>query len=303
MQNPLHEIQDFLKKRDVEFKENLPLREISYVKIGGAAELVVYPKTEAEMCEVILTAVNYGLNFKILGRMSNILADDSGTSRLLVKTDKMNKISQNGEAVSAECGRTLSSLCAYLCERELSGFEELAGIPASVGGAVFMNAGAYGKEIADLLKYARVLDARSGKIKILEKEELDFSYRSSAFQKSELYILSCAFACRREKRENIIKRMNHYAKLRREAQPTSFPSLGSVFKRTNDISAAYLIDKCGLKGARIGGAYVSPKHAGFIINDGSAASRDYRSLIEYVKTKVYEKYGVCLHEEIEYLEG
>ncbi len=303
MKAPLLEIKDFLKERDVEYKIDVPFSEMSFVKLGGICELTAYPENEKQLTDLICAALSADLKFKTVGKMTNILPPDGVYSGLIIKTDKMKSVDIYSDTVYAECGRTLSSLASILAEEGLSSIEELSGIPGSVGGAVFMNAGAYGKEISDSVSSVRIFDAKRQVIRTMGREELDFSYRHSIFSSGGLYALSAAFECKKAPRDEIFMRMSACAKMRRESQPISGASLGSVFKKSGGRSAAMLIDKCALKGARVGGAYVSFKHAGFIINDGGASSEDYRSLVRYIKSRVFEKFGILLEEEIEYLDA
>ncbi len=299
---PYHEgLQDFLRKTDIEYREDVDFSEISYLKVGGIASAVLYPKNEDEFVSALRCCISNGIRHKTVGKMSNLLPPEF-YGGILIKTDRLSKIRIDGEKVSVLCGRSVPSLASELCRRSLSGFEELSGIPGSVGGAVYMNAGAYGREISELLICLSAYDATCDSIVTLHKDELDFSYRHSCLLERRLSLVSAEFACKENDGEEVRKRMRAFAKKRRDTQPVSEPSLGSVFKKRDGVSAAYLIEKAGLKGLSVGGASVSEKHSGFIVNRGNASSRDYLELVRLVKRKVFEFCGVTLEEEIEYFD-
>ncbi|MBQ1261038.1 MAG: UDP-N-acetylmuramate dehydrogenase, partial [Clostridia bacterium] len=203
--------------------------------------------------------------------------------------------------VNAECGIRFSSLCSRLAALGLGGFEELFSIPGSLGGMLYSNAGAYGKEISNLFIEGEFYDTQSGKVIEICRSDMDFSYRSSAMKKRALIALSALLRLEKSSPEAINKRIDYYKGLRLASQPCGEYSLGSVFKRPQGYYAAELIDKAGLKGYRIGGAQVSIKHAGFIVNSNGASAEDFIKLKDYVKNKVFERYGVLLEEEIEIL--
>lgn len=301
MKLSLSEFQDRLKETDVKFKVAVPIKELSYLRLGGKCALAAYPMSKDELIKTVLLASECGIKYKTIGRMSNILPPDGCFDGLLICTDNVCKIQLGEQVVIADCGATLPSIAAHLARRGFSSVEELGGIPGSVGGAVYMNAGAYGKEIADVLVSAIVLDAARRSVRTFSARELEFSYRHSRLSDGELTLVSASFAISRAEPRQIYEKMSHYSNLRRSTQPISLPSLGSVFKRHDGRSAAELIDSSGLKGFRIGGAAVSEKHAGFIVNAGGASSSDYKALVEYIKRAVFEKHGVRLCEEIEYL--
>lgn len=300
MERLLDNFQDFLIERKIKYQKDVSFKKISFLKLGGSCALAVYPKNESEFSAVILKSKSLRAEFKVVGRMSNILPPDGVFEGALISTALMNHISSDGTLVRAECGCSLPALSSYLAKNALSAVEELSGIPASVGGAVYMNAGAYGREISDVIKEVRAFDAENKAFLTLTKEKLEFSYRKSIFQKRELYVISAVFKTRRATGSLIYKKMSELSARRRVSQPINLPSLGSVFKRLNGVSAAELIDKCGLKGYRVGGAAISEKHAGFIVNCGGATSADYRSLVEIAKASVFDKFNVRLEEEIEY---
>ncbi len=295
------EFQDFLTERRIKYQKDVSFEKLSFLKLGGTCALMVYPKNESEFSAALLKARTLNAKFKVVGRMSNILPPDGFFEGALISTALMNHISAEGTLVRAECGCTLPSLSAYLAKNALSATEELSGIPASVGGAVYMNAGAYGREISDVISEVRVFDAEKNAFLTLTKEELAFSYRKSILQNRELYVISVVFKTRRAISSSIYEKMSALSAKRRASQPINEPSLGSAFKRLNGVSAAELVDKCGLKGYSIGRAAISEKHAGFIVNRGGATSADYREIVKVAKAAVFERFGVKLEEEIEYL--
>ncbi len=294
-------MQDFLTERNIKYRKDVSFKKISFLKLGGICPLVVYPRSESEFSAALLKARGLRVKFKVVGRMSNILPPDGIFAGVLISTALMNHISAEGTLVRAECGCSLPALSSYLAKNSLSATEELSGIPASVGGAIYMNAGAYGREICDVLSSVRVFDMNASVFRELHKNELDFSYRHSVFQDSEMYVASAAFDTRRLPSGAIYEKISKLSAKRRANQPLTLPSLGSVFKRSNGISAAALIDECGLKGYCIGGAAISEKHAGFIVNRGGATAADYRKIVEIAKAAVFDSFGVKLEEEIEYL--
>lgn len=263
--------------------------------------MVAYPKSAEEMIGTVFAATDCGIPYRTFGRMSNILPPDGRFSGLLIRTDGIREIHVENELVSADCGVSLPSLASYLAENGFSSLEELAGIPGSVGGAVYMNAGAYGREISDVLVSVRAIDAAARAVRIISADDLRFSYRHSRLSEERLTVVSANFAYKKAAPSDIFEKMSHYAERRRNTQPVALPSLGSVFKRCDGRSAAALIDGCGLKGYRIGGAMISEKHAGFIVNVGGATALDYKAIVELAKSAVFNKYGVILTEEIEYL--
>ena len=191
------------------------------------------------------------------------------------------------------------ALAQLLKKKGITGFEELSGFPGTIGGANYMNAGAYGKEMKDVIIETKVLNKETGNIEILKNEEQELKYRSSVFKNKKYIILQTTLRLKKGNIEEIDKKMNEYLMQRKEKQPLEYPSAGSTFKRGDGYITAKLIDECGLKGYQIGGAQISEKHAGFIINKNNATSKDILDLIEYTKKKVFEKFRVQIEEEIE----
>ncbi len=294
------EIIDFLKMNDVEYKEELKLSKISPIKIGGAADTVAYPKSEEELV-MLVEFLNKSINpYKILGRMSNVLPPDEKYGGTLIRTDRINTHSLDGNILEVGAGASMPTIAKILCDRGLSGFEGLSGIPGSIGGAVVGNAGAFGREISDLVIDLKIYDLEVKKIICLSADQCGFSYRDSDFKRRPWIILSVRLNLSRSDTFAVASEMNRIRQIRKNTQPTDKLSLGSTFKRPSEsISAARLIDQCGLKSFSVGGAKVSEKHAGFIINNGGATAADYIQLSDLAAKCVYEKYNIKLYREIE----
>ena len=283
---------------------NEPMRNHTSFKIGGNADLFVSVVNEDELKQALNYAKLKNLPITIIGNGSNLLVSDNGIRGLVIKIDiQFLKIENNKKdiVVTVGSGNKIMALGIQLKEKEISGFEELSGIPGTIGGAVFMNAGAYGKEMKDMVVSTKCMN-REGKIFELSNEEQKFEYRSSIFNQKEYIILETKLKLEKGNKENIEQKMKEYLNKRKEKQPLEYPSAGSTFKRQEGLITAKLIDDCGLKGYKIGGAMVSEKHAGFIVNTGDATAKDVIDLIKYVKDKVFEKYGVEIEEEIKLIE-
>lgn len=268
-------------------------------KIGGNAKLFVEVNDLFSLKAIINLLKKSNIKFKIIGNGSNLLISDTGLDFAVLKlSGKFNEIKlQNSNEIIAGSAVKLSSLCKFAMENSLSGLEFAYGIPGSVGGAVFMNAGAYGGEIKDILTSCSFIDKNLNEI-IFKNSQAEFGYRSSVFSKNNGIITKACFKLHPDKKENINKKMQEILQRRKDKQPLELPSAGSVFKRPEGNFAGTLIDKSGLKGKSIGGAQVSTKHAGFIVNKGSATCNDVLNLIDYIQKTVLEKHGVKLEPEI-----
>ncbi len=295
-------IKEYLKHSDVEYKENENMRAFSSIKIGGCASLVILPRNKFEFVRIMRYLRKNNESFKILGNMSNVLLPDENYSEIIIKTDRMSAYSVHENTVDADCGVKLPLLANVFCEYGLSGLEELSGIPAQLGGAVFGNAGAFGREISELIYECTVYDKIGGEVFDLPLSELFFSYRESVFQKNELAIISVKLKADFCSSSVIRERLLDFREKRKDTQPVGKPSLGSIFKRPAEgVSAGRLIDECGLRGFSLGGAEISLKHAGFIINRGTATARDVKELIYIAENAVKKKFGIELKREIEFL--
>lgn len=291
-----------LKTNNIEEKImfDVPMKNYTSFKIGGKAEKFLKIKNEEELKNAIKYARENNLKITIIGNGSNLLVLDSGIKGLVLKIEiddlKIEK-KENYVEVTVGSGYKTMALGAKLMNERITGFEELSGIPGTIGGAIFMNAGAYGKEIKDINISTKCMDY-DGNIFILQNKEQEFEYRSSIFKNEKYIILETKLKLEDGKKEEIKNKINEFLSSRKEKQPLEYPSAGSTFKRQEGVITAKLIDECGLKGVKIGGAMVSAKHAGFIVNYSNATAKDVLNLIKYVKEKIYEKYGIKIEEEI-----
>ncbi len=276
---------------------NEPMSKHTTFKIGGPADIFIKVNSIDELKLLINIKNSYNIPLTVIGNGSNILVKDKGIRGITAKLN-FQDININDDEIEAGSGVLLSKLSRVACENELSGLEFACGIPGNIGGAIYMNAGAYGKEFKEIVVSVNYLD-ENGNIHIAKNEELEFGYRESIFNKNKDYIiLSTVLKLKNANKEEILNKMNENTNNRKEKQPIELPSAGSVFKRNDDYIAAQLIDKCDLKGYNIGDAYVSEKHAGFIVNKGNASAEDVLKLIEHIKKVVNEKYSVDLELEL-----
>lgn len=274
-------------------RHNEPLAKYSSFRTGGKAANIIFP----ESTEEFVTALRENPGAAVLGNLSNTLVLDGGIDGTVIITTKLNSVSVNGNTVTAAAGASLTSVAVAARDASLAGCEFLYGIPGTVGGGVFMNAGAYGGEIADIIENA-VVFTPDGKVTTLSKDDFDLGYRTSKLQSTRYILLSAAFSLQSGNKEVISSAMDDLMNRRMTTQPLDKPSCGSTFKRPAGNFAGKLISDCGLKGMSVGGAQVSEKHAGFIVNSGGATSRDILDLVQLVKKTVFEKTGVLLEEEI-----
>ena len=264
-------------------------------RTGGKAEVYVYPKTREEWSFVLKLAETENIPLRIIGFGSNILVSGKGIGGIVCSTKRMNQVTLDGEHIKAEAGAALDKVCEMACEAGLAGMEKLSGIPGSVGGAVYMNAGAFGQETFDCLEYFDIID-REGRPATLLKEEVKHAYRKVEGVQ-DCIILSAGFKLKKGEFTQLIESRNTVLHKRMEKQPLEFPSAGSVFKRPANDYASRLIDDTGLRGLSVGGAKVSEKHAGFIVNFNRATPQDIKTLMDVVREKVKEKHGVELELE------
>lgn len=286
-------------------KTNEPMKNHTSFKIGGPAEIYIKITSIEELQKVLEFAKRENIKITILGNGSNVLVSDKGINGIVIKTNLKeinieNKDSENVE-VTVNDAVPIGFLAQKFLKEEITGFEELSGIPGTIGGAILMNAGAHGKEIKDIVTEVTAMDY-NGKIFNFTNEEAEFTYRHSKFSNGEYIILQAKMLLQKGSKEEIKAKMDEYAQYRKEKQPIEYPSAGSTFKRGTDFITAKLIDEAGLKGYSIGGAKVSEKHAGFIINTGDATAKDVLDLARYVTDKVYEKFGKKIEFEIKILE-
>ena len=293
------EIEKIIPKEKI--AHNIQMKKYTSFKIGGEAEVLIKIATIEELKKMIKYTQQNNIPIFILGNGSNLLISDNGIKGIVLKIEiKKLEIEEanNKFNIKVGAGEKLGELAQKLANKEASGFEFASGIPGTIGGAVRMNAGAHGSEMKDIVKNITYM-TRDGNIQIISNEEAKFEYRNSIFSQNDYIILEAEIQLRKGNPEEIKSKMDEYAKYRKEKQPIEYPSAGSTFKRGNDFITAKLIDECGLKGYQIGGAQVSEKHAGFIINKGSATAEDVKQLMKYVEEQVYNKFGKKIETEIE----
>lgn len=286
---------------NIKIYENFELSKFSSFRIGGNARFAAFPKNSDELISLIDTATKSGIRHIVIGNASNILFDSSYIDALIIFTRNMKSCKIEENKIIAECGCSLSALSVAARNASLSGLEFAYGIPGTLGGAVYMNAGAYGGEISDILLESTVYNIKDGKISTLSQKDHMFSYRKSIFSNKELILISSTLSMKKGEKEVISRTMSENMKKRTEKQPLEFPSAGSAFKRPQGMFAAELIEKSGLKGFSVNDAQISDKHAGFIINRGNATSDDVLLLINKTLNTVKEKFGVVLEPEIIYI--
>lgn len=290
---------DVLGNERVLFDE--PMSSHTTFRIGGPAEVFAMPENYEQIGAVLTLCDQEQLPYFVLGNGSNLLVSDSGYRGVIIQMDRnMEEIRLEGNEIHACAGALLSSIAVAARNASLTGFEFAGGIPGTLGGAVVMNAGAYGGELKDVLKEAVVMD-REGKIFTIPVEKLEMGYRTSVIKTAGYLVLEAVIALKKGDPEKIRATMKDLSDRRTEKQPLDCPSAGSTFKRPEGYFAGKLIMDSGLRGYRIGGAQVSEKHCGFVINAGGATAKDVRALMDHVISTVQEKYGVTLEPEVKFL--
>ncbi|MBQ2325785.1 MAG: UDP-N-acetylmuramate dehydrogenase [Clostridia bacterium] len=280
--------------------EDLLLKDHSTMRVGGIAKRACFPDTVEDLCKAVWECSMENEKFIIVGNCSNIVFPDEGYNGTVIFTYKLKGITVEGTRLTALCGEKLTAVAKAAADASLAGLEFAYGIPGTVGGGVFMNAGAYGGEIKDCLSSVRVLDL-NGEISMLPAESLELGYRHSILMEKDLFVLDATFDLVRGDREQIKSKNEENMRKRSDKQPLDMPSCGSAFKRPEGHYAGALIEQCGLKGFSIGGAQVSEKHAGFIVNTGDATAADIENLIKHIQNTVFENTGVTLTPEIRIL--
>lgn len=277
---------------------DVPMSEHTTFRTGGPADIMIEPSGTVELAEVILFLNRSGAEYYILGNGSNVLVRDGGYRGVIIRIgNRMSSISITGTTLTAQSGALLSTAAREACEHSLEGMEFASGIPGSVGGAVFMNAGAYGGEMKQIIVSVTAV-TKEGEIVRYSARELELGYRHSLFESNEAVITEAVLELRYGDKDRIVERMKDLAERRRSKQPLNLPSAGSTFKRPPGYFAGQLIDNAQMRGVSLGGAQVSPKHAGFIVNNGDATSQDILDLITLVQMRVKETSGVDLEREV-----
>ena len=281
----------------IEILFNEPLKQYTYTKVGGAADYLAFPRNQYELKRIVTFANAHEIPWMVLGNSSNIIVRDGGIEGFVIMFDHFHDVRVNGYVIEAEAGAKLIDVTHVARYHSLTGFEFACGIPGSIGGAVYMNAGAYGGEIAHILQSCKVLTPE-GEIKTLSASDLAFGYRHSKIQETGDVVISAKFALAPGNYDQINQEMARLTHLRELKQPLEYPSCGSVFKRPVGHFAGQLISEAGLKGHRIGGVEVSEKHAGFMINVDYGTAKDYEDLIAHVIATVEKSAGVTLEREV-----
>lgn len=276
------------------------LASYTYTETGGPADVLIFPKTVEDLAVVVKKCREDAIPLTVLGNASNVIIRDGGIRGVVIMLNEMEAIRKEGSLVMAQAGAKLVDVSRYAADLSLTGLEFACGIPGSVGGATFMNAGAYGGEMKDVVQSVTVMD-KTGEVKVLTSKELDFSYRHSSLQESGKLVLEVVFNLRVGEAEVIEAKMQELTHLRESKQPLEYPSCGSVFKRPEGHYTGQLIQEAGLQGYRIGGVEVSKKHAGFMVNVDHGTASDYMRLIRHVQEVIKERFNVSLETEVRIL--
>lgn len=287
--------------KEEQVKKDEPMKSHTTFRVGGPADYFVTPQTAEEVAKVIETCTQEKVPYYIVGNGSNLLVSDKGYEGVIIQIYKqMNQVKVEGAQIHAQAGALLSMIAKRALDAELTGFEFAAGIPGTLGGACVMNAGAYGGEMKDVLKSVTVLTGK-GEVKTLAKEELELGYRTSVIAKKGYIVLEAVLELQKGEKEKIQAVMDDLKERRVTKQPLEYPSAGSTFKRPEGYFAGKLIQDAGLRGFQVGGAQVSEKHCGFVINKDQATASDVMNLMNQVSDKVYEEFGVRLQPEVKRL--
>ena len=283
-------------------KQNEPMSKHTSFKIGGPAEFFIKILSIEELQKILEFAKKEKIKITILGNGSNLLVADKGIQGIVIKTNlkeiTIKNKKQNKVEITTDDAVPIGMLAQKLLKQEITGFEEISGIPGTIGGAVRMNAGANGREMKDIIKTVKCLDYQ-GNEKVFTNEEMEFGYRTSILKKEKYIVTEVEIELEKGNQEEIKEKMDMYKEKRKNSQPLEYPSAGSTFKRGIDFITAKLIDEAGLKGTHVGDAEVSTKHGGFIINKGNAKAKDILELVEIVKKEVYKKYQKQIELEVE----
>lgn len=298
----MEQLMQKLQTLGTEWELNCPLCKHSTFRIGGVADLAVFPHSSDQLCQTLTLLRGQEIPMRIIGNGSNVVFSDAGYRGVVVFTEKCRKIKIEDNILFADAGASLSAVASAARDENLSGLEFAFGIPGTLGGAVYMNAGAYGGSMSDVCISSEYYDLQTGQRGSLTDGEQDFDYRKSIYQSHpERVILNATLQLQKGDREQITQTMRTFWDKRRNTQPLELPNAGSIFKRPKGHFAGKLIEDCGLKGLTVGGAQVSEKHAGFIVNVGGATCEDVKCLIEQIQTTVLQQTGVELECEIQFL--
>ena len=296
-------IYDYAKSIGCPSQRDVPMSKYTTFRIGGNASVMLTPTTDEQLASIIKKCKEGNIKPFIIGNGSNMLISDKGLDTVVINMCRPDpKIELvNGDTVVCDAGATMSRVCNFALENGLTGLEFAFGIPGSAGGAAYMNAGAYGGEMKDVLVECRHIDS-DGNFGSLKGEELGLAYRTSAYEHNGYIITTLVMKLSKGNKDEIRAKMQELLQRRKDKQPLEYPSAGSTFKRPEGYFAGALIEECGLKGYSVGGAQVSEKHAGFVINKGDASAKDVLDLIKYIQDKVLSEKGVMLEPEVRLIE-
>lgn len=300
----IEKIKNICENGNSAYSVDEPLKNHTTFKVGGNCKIMFFPSSAEDVLKVLEVAEQYNLKFAVIGNGSNIIASDNGFDGIIIEFgSRFSDTKIHGHTITCESGLSLNSLCLAALKSSLTGLEFAWGIPGTVGGALYMNAGAYGGEMSDVVVSADFIDTShiDKGIMTIDKSNMNLAYRKSIFSSSDMIITSVTINLEDGEQDKIKARMNELISKRKEKQPLEYPSAGSTFKRPEGSYASLLIEQCGLKGTAVGDAEVSRKHSGFIINKGNATCSDIIKLTEIVKERVYEKTGYKLELEPEIL--
>lgn len=298
----MERLRRLLLQENIPHEIDCPLSRHASFRIGGTSDLAVFPQSREQLLRVLCAVLETSVRYAVIGNASNVVFPDGAFHGVVIFTCGYKEITLSGSRIQASAGVSLLSLARTACDAALSGLEFAYGIPGTLGGAILMNAGAYGGEISSVCVESEFFDAESGKISSFAGDSQEFGYRTSIYEKHPRYtILGATLQLSPDDRDAVRLRMEDYIARRRSKQPLDFPSAGSVFKRPEGHFAGKLIEDCGLKGFSIGGAQVSEKHAGFIINRGGATAADVRALVEFIRERVFITFGIELVCEIKFI--
>lgn len=298
----MEQIYGLLTHAGVRVERSYPLAPHTSFRIGGRARMAAFPKNREELLLTLKALCDVGVRYTVIGCASNVVFSDEGYDGVVIFTGAWRACCVNGNELFVSAGTPLLTVATEARRQGLAGAEFAYGIPGTLGGAVFMNAGAFGGAMSDICVQSEYFDGLSGEIAVVRGPDHRFGHRTSIYEKNPHYtVLGATLRLVPDEFDAIDARMKEYLSRRKSTQPLEYPSAGSVFKRPEGYFAGKLIEDCGLKGTRIGGAQVSEKHAGFIVNRGGATARDVRELVELIRTRVYDQFGVTLECEIRFL--
>ncbi len=296
----MNNLLQFFQQNNIECNTDVSLKSISTFKIGGNADIICYPSSAKQISDIVKFCKQNNIHYYSFGKCSNVVFSDEGISSLIIKTDKLDDVVLEDGVFQFGAGVMLAKASKFSIDSGYKGMEFAYGIPGSVGGAVYMNAGAYGGEMSFCVEKTEYVDD-NGSICYLEKNMHDFSPRHSYFSDKNYIITKTYVKLEKGDKDESFALVDEFQNARKAKQPLDFPSAGSVFKRPIGYFAGKLIQDCGLKGFSIGGAMVSEKHSGFIINFDNASCQDVKNLVEYIKHKVFDEFGVELECEIKFI--